>query len=298
MTRVSPSIAELLPTRLPHDFVPVVTMPPTISFEFFPPQSVAATDALLKEIDLLDQLGPSFISVTYGAGGTTRNRTESLVCGLAATKPYPVMPHLTAIGHTHADVKELADAYNLAGVTNVLTLAGDPPADGSPFEGDFRYASELIDAVQGVHPFGIGVAAFPEVHPRSGSRKMDRVHLADKLEKADFAITQFFFDVADYCRLVAELAVLGCSKPIIPGIIPVTNTASIRRFADMNGAKVDEDLFARIDAAESESDKLDIAVEHCVEMIDELLDVGAPGIHFYTLNRSNPVLRVMDAVDL
>lgn len=290
MTRVS----DLLPSNLPLGFEPAVELPPTVSFEYFPPASVAATDALLREIDLLDQLDPAFVSVTYGAGGSTRTRTASLVCGLADTKPYPVMPHLTAIGHTYADVKELADAYYDAGVENVLTLAGDPPADGSPIEGDFRYASELIDAVRGQHDFAIGVAAFPETHPRSSSRKMDRVHLADKLENADFAITQFFFDVDDYCRLVAELAVLGCSKPILPGVIPVTNPESVRRFAAMNGAKVDEALFGRLESAKTEAERVDIAVEQCALMVDKLLDVGVPGIHFYTLNKANPVMRVMD----
>lgn len=290
MTRVN----DLLPSQLPVDFEPAVELPPTISFEYFPPKSVAATDVLLREIELLDQLDPAFVSVTYGAGGTDRHRTANLVCGLAGTKPYPVMPHLTAIGHTHRDIKELADAYHTAGVDNVLTLAGDPPADGSPITGDFRYASDLIDAVRGEHDFGIGVAAFPETHPRSSSRKMDRVHLADKLEKADFAITQFFFDVDDYCRLVGELAVLGSSKPVIPGVIAVTNPESVRRFAKMNGAKVDEALFGRLEAATTEAERLDIATEHCAGMVDKLLDVGVPGIHFYTLNKSNPVMRVMD----
>jgi len=294
VTRVN----DLLPSALPLGFEPAVPLPPTVSFEYFPPKSVAATDALLSEIDLLDQLDPSFISVTYGAGGTTRTRTESLVCGLAGTKPYPVMPHLTAIGHTTAEIKELTESYVEAGVHNVLTLAGDPPADGAPITGDFRYASELIDAVKGVENFSIGVAAFPETHPRSSSRKMDRVHLADKLEKADFAITQFFFDVDDYCRLVGELAVLGCSKPVIPGVIPVTNPASVRRFADMNGAKVDEVLFARLESAATEAERLDIAVEHCAGMVDKLLDVGVPGIHFYTLNKANPVMRVIDICGL
>jgi len=289
VTRVSDLLADRFASASTNDDD---TRPPALSFEFFPPKSVAATNQLLREISTLDRLDPAFISVTYGAGGTTRTRTDSLVCGLSAIKPYPVMPHLTAIGHTTADIKEIIDSYDRAGVRNILALAGDMPQSGPPPVGDFRFASELVDEVKGFGDFAVGVAAFPEVHPRSSSRKIDRVHLSDKLEKADFAITQFFFDVDDYCRLVGELTVLGSSKPIIPGVIPVTNPTTIRRFAEMNGANVPEELFAKLEAADDE-DRQKIAIDHASELVSKLLELGVPGLHFYTLNKAAAVTQVV-----
>lgn len=266
--------------------------PPTVSFEFFPPKSVRATNELLTEIARLDRLDPSFISVTYGAGGTTRTRTDSLVCGLSAMKDYPVMPHLTAIGHTTADVKEIMDSYVRAGVENVLVVAGDPPEDGAEPVGDFRHAADLVDELRGLGDFGIGVAAFPEVHPRSSSRRFDRIHLADKLHKADFGITQFFFDPEDYFRMIGELTALGCSTPVVPGVIPVTRPNSVARFAEMNGAKVPTELFSQLDAASPE-DRIEIAVDHAAQLTASLLDAGVPGVHFYTLNEAEVVTRVI-----
>jgi len=256
VTRVSDLLADRFASASTNDDD---TRPPALSFEFFPPKSVAATNQLLREISTLDRLDPAFISVTYGAGGTTRTRTDSLVCGLSAIKPYPVMPHLTAIGHTTADIKEIIDSYDRAGVRNILALAGDMPQSGPPPVGDFRFASELV---------------------------------ADKLEKADFAITQFFFDVDDYCRLVGELTVLGSSKPIIPGVIPVTNPTTIRRFAEMNGANVPEELFAKLEAADDE-DRQKIAIDHASELVSKLLELGVPGLHFYTLNKAAAVTQVV-----
>lgn len=270
---------------------------PPISLEIFPPRTVAATNDLLSELARLDRLDPAFVSVTYGAGGTTRTRTDSLVCGLSALKEYPVVPHLTAIGHTHADIKAIVDSYVLSGVENLMILRGDPPVDGSDLQGDFRYATDLVTEVRGQGDFDVGVAAFPETHPHSSSRRMDRIHLADKLDKADFAVTQFFFDAAHYRQLVAELAAVGCTKPIIPGIMPVTNTESVARFAAMNGTTIPQELFAHLDEASAE-DRLAIAVDHCVHLVDELIADGVPGLHFYTLNKADAVKSVVAALDL
>lgn len=266
---------------------------PVLSYEFFPPKSVAATDVLLKQITLLEDSNPDFVSVTYGAGGTTRNRTASVVCGLAATRDYPVMPHLTAAGHTLAEVKEISQAYADAGVENMLVLGGDPPKKKSMMASDYRYATDLMTDVQSMHNFCVGVAAFPEIHPRSSSRRMDRVHLADKLEQADFGITQFFFHADRWCEMMGELTVMGSSTPVIPGVLPVTNPESARRFAAMNGTTVDEELFQRLESADSAEEREDIAVEHAVGLVDDLLDAGAPGIHLYTLNQAGPSLRVV-----
>jgi len=271
---------------------------PTVSFEYFPPKSLAATDRLLAEIDKLDAVDPDFVSVTYGAGGTTRTRTSSIVCGLSAEKPYPVMPHLTAIGHSRKDVNEILDAYVTTGVDNVLVLAGDPPSNGSPSSGDFQFASELVDHVRGVGDFCVGVAAFPETHPRSVDRDTDRNHLAAKLSKADFGVTQFFFDAKVYSEMMTDLSVLGSTEPVLPGVMPIANTESIRRFAEMNGAAVPEELFARIEGADSETARHDIAVTQAAELVADLLAAGAPGIHFYTLNKAELVLDVIEAAGL
>lgn len=268
---------------------------PSLSYEFFPPKSVAATDALLKQITLLEDSNPDFVSVTYGAGGTTRNRTASLVCGLSATRNYPVMPHLTAAGHTLAEVKEISHAYADAGVENMLVLGGDPPRKPSQAACDYRYATDLLADVQSLQDFCVGVAAFPEIHPRSSSRRMDRVHLADKLESADFGITQFFFHADRWCEMMGELTVLGSSTPVIAGVLPVTNPDSARRFAAMNGTAVDEELFSRLESADSDEEREDIAVEHAVGLVNDLIEAGAPGIHLYTLNQARPSLRVVAA---
>lgn len=270
----------------------------TVSFEFFPPKSVAATDRLLSEITKLDEVEPDFVSVTYGAGGTTRTRTSSIVCGLAAQKPYPVMPHLTAAGHTRADIRDVMSSYSRSGVDNLLVLAGDPPADGSAVVGDYTYASDLVEDVRSLGDFCIGVAAFPEGHPRSTSREDDRAHLARKLDQSEFGITQFFFDAKVYSEMVEDLGVLGATAPVLPGVMPIANTESTRRFAEMNGASVPEDLFAALDGAGSDEQRYEIAVDHAAQLVTDLVDAGAPGIHFYTLNRSAMVLDVIERCGL
>ena len=182
----------------------------TLSFEFFPPADEVAAKQLEKTLDELAGLVPSFVSVTCGVGGDGHDRTRDIVTDICRDRPFPAMAHLTCVGHTSQGVAALLDDYAAAGVANILALAGDPP-DGSAISGDFHYASELVEVVRD-HPanFSVGVAAHPEVHPRSTDRASDRRHLAAKLSRADFAITQFFFDPADYVQLCEELAELGC----------------------------------------------------------------------------------------
>ena len=258
---------------------------PTLSFEFFPPADEVAAKQLAETLDELAALSPSFVSVTCGVGGDGHDRTRTIVADICQDRPYPAMAHLTCVGHTKQGVAALLDDYAASGVANILALAGDPP-DGSAISGDFRYASELVEVVRD-HPsnFSIGVAAHPEVHPRSTDRASDRQFLAAKLNQADFAITQFFFDTADYVRLCNDLADLGCHRPIIPGVMPVIWPKSIRRFADMNGSTVPEALFACLEAL-SIPDRITAAAETAAELSQSLLDVGAPGIHLYTLNQS------------
>ena len=189
----------------------------TVSYEFFPPKSEAAAKALDEALEDLTALDPSFVSVTYGALGTTRAPTRDLVIRIDGERPFPAMPHLTCVGQTSDDLLVLLEQYRDAGIENVLALAGDPPPDGSDPGGDFTYATELIELARSVGDFSIGVAAFPEIHPRSPDRETDRRLLAEKLALADFAITQFFFEAEHHRRLVEELHELGLRHPGDPG---------------------------------------------------------------------------------
>jgi methylenetetrahydrofolate reductase (NADH) len=272
---------------------------PTLSFEFFPPRNDEAERQLEKTIHELAPLRPSFVSVTYGAGGSTRDRTRDIVIDVCRTQPFPAMAHLTCTGHTRAQVAALLDEYAAAGVHNILALGGDPPADGSDAGGDYAYAIELVEQVR-AHPagFSVGVAAHPELHPRSGGdRASDRRHLAAKLAVADFGITQFFFLADDYLRMVDELAALGCETPVLPGIMPAVNVGGLVRMATMNGSVVPAPLLARLEAVADDADVVrEIGIEAATELSARLLDAGVPGLHLYALNRSASTLRIV--VDL
>ncbi|HEX5945022.1 MAG TPA: methylenetetrahydrofolate reductase [Acidimicrobiales bacterium] len=275
----------------------------TLSFEFFPPKTDEAERQLEKSIHELAALQPSFVSVTYGAGGSTRDRTRDIVVQINNDQAFPAMPHLTCSGHTRDQIGRLLDEYADAGIHNILALAGDPPADGSEAVGDFTYATELVELVR-EHPgdFCIGVAAHPELHPRSaGDRPADRRHLADKLAIADFAIAQFFFDADDFLRMVDELDALGSTTPILPGIMPpgATPLSGLKRMAGMNGSVIPTALLDRLEAAADDLEaRRDIAVEVATELSQRLLDAGVPGLHLYPLNRSEIVLRVVAELGL
>jgi methylenetetrahydrofolate reductase (NADPH) len=267
---------------------------PTLSFELFPPKTDEAERALEKCVAELAELRPSFVSVTYGALGSTRERTRDVVVRINAEQAFPAMPHLTCVGHTRADIALLLDQYAAAGIENILALGGDPPADGSEPGGDFEHAIELVEIVR-AHPagFSVGVAAHPEVHPRSPDRASDRRHLAEKLALADFGMTQFFFDADDYLRLVDELADLGCDKPLLPGVMPIATVAGVRRMAAMNGSVIPDALLARLLAVEDQPDEVaKIGVEVASQLGAALLAEDAPGLHLYALNRSASVRQV------
>lgn len=259
----------------------------TFSFEFFPPKTEAAELTLSRTISDLEALHPSFVSITYGAGGSTRQRTQDLVCRLRQETHVEPMAHLTCQGHRRAEIHEILATYAAAEVENILALGGDAPTDGSDLASDYTYASDLLDDVLAEGRFAVGVAAHPEVHPRSTSRESDRRHLADKLRRADFAITQFFFDVDVYVRLIDELAALGVDRPVIPGVMPVTNKSQIQRMAQMSGAAFPAWLAERLAPYEDADDVARVGVEVATELCARLLEVGAPGLHFYTLNRSS-----------
>ena len=266
---------------------------PTLSFEFFPPKTDEAERQLEKALHELRPLGPSFVSVTYGAGGSTRERTRDIVVGIERDTGMTAMAHLTCMGHRAADITALLDEYRDGSITNILALAGDPPADGEPIEGDFTYATELVELVRSHGDFSIGVAAHPEGHPRSPDLESDRRHLASKLALADFGVTQFFFRAEDYLGMVEDLAALGCDTPVVPGIMPVTNARQIQRFAALSGAAFPVELAERFDALGDDADSVRaLGVEVATELCQRLLDEGAPGLHFYTLNRSTATREV------
>ncbi len=269
----------------------------TISFEFFPPRSDAGRLSLGHAIGELEAVRPDFVSVTYGAAGSDRTRTAEVTDWIARDTDLVPMPHLTCRGHTRTDVAQLLLEYRRHGIENLLALGGDPPADGAAAPSDYTYALDLLEDIAATDCFSIGVAAHPEVHPRSTSRADDRRHLAEKLGLADFAMTQFFFDVAHYVRLVEELAELGVDKPVIPGVMPFVNIPALRRMSEMNGTEIPRWLADRLDRCDGPDQVRRLGAEVAIQLSNELLDAGAPGLHIYTLNRAATAKHICQALD-
>ncbi|MBM3670616.1 MAG: methylenetetrahydrofolate reductase [NAD(P)H] [Actinobacteria bacterium] len=259
----------------------------SVSFEFFPPKTDEAQAMLEQTIVDLEPLHPSYVSVTYGAGGSTRDRTHEVVVGINRDTSMTAMAHLTCAAHTRAQMIEVVTSYRDAGIENLLALAGDPPKDLDLPPGEFSYAIDLVRLIRDVGDFSIGVAAHPEPHPRSPSIQADREHTADKLREADFAITQFFFEARHYFDLVESLQALGVDKPVLPGIMPVQSIAGIKRMTEMQGSEFPAWLSEKLHAVEDDPDAVRaVGIQEATNLCRELLDGGAPGLHFYTLNRS------------
>ena len=262
---------------------------PILSFEFFPPKTQQAEENLYKTLEDLAQADPDFVSVTYGALGSTRHTTKEIVINLSNNNPFPAMAHLTCVGHSRLEIAQLLDEYAEAGVDNLLALSGDPIELESGQKSDFHYAMDLVEMIlDHPHDFSIGVAAHPEVHPRSKDRKSDRKHLAEKLELADFAITQFFFYSKYYVELVEELGELGVTKPIIAGVIPVISTETVLRFSKINKVEVNTEFIEQFENTDPQ-DRSAFGIDYAWNLIQEL---EAPGIHIYTLNRSTAGLEL------
>jgi methylenetetrahydrofolate reductase (NADPH) len=257
----------------------------SFSFEFFPPKNDAEQATLVRAMRELEPLEPSFVSVTYRGGRSSRERTHDLVAGMLKTTSLNPMAHLICVAHTRLELAEILVDFRKAGVENLMALGGDPPTDPDAIEGELRYASELVELARAIGGFSIGVAAHPIGHPRSESMEADRDRLAEKLRMADFAVTQFFFRAEEYLGLVDDLRKRGVDKPVLPGIIPVTSLASIPRMAVMGAAVPPEDV-ARMEAAGDDESVRRVGIEIATELCDRLLAEGAPGLHFYTLNKS------------
>lgn len=277
---------------------------PTVSFELFPPKTDAGETGLWETVHKLEPLDPDFVSITYGAGGSTQQRTLRIAEQMVERTDLAVVGHLTCVGATREELRDVIEQYAAAGVTSILALRGDPPEGiGAPWHshpGGLDHADELVRLIGQVGDFTVGVAAFPEVHPESASVDEDARVLATKQDAgASFAVTQLFFRASDYFRLVERSAEHGCTMPILPGIMPVTNLAQIERFAQMSGAEFPVTLAARFhEVADDPQAVRAVGVEVAAELSRELLDGGAPGLHFYTLNRSTATIEVHDALGL
>jgi methylenetetrahydrofolate reductase (NADPH) len=247
----------------------------------------------------LEGLEPSYVSVTYGAGGTTRERTHDLVVGIDRDTTMTSMAHLTCAAHTRAELVAIVERYRDAGIDNILALGGDPPRDLDLPPGELEYAVELVELIRGVGDFSIGVAAHPEPHPRSASRESDRRHTAEKLAAADFAITQFFFDADHYFDLVGSLHQLGVDKPVIAGIMPATSIGSIKRMSEMQGSEFPAWLSEKLHAVGDDPAAVRaVGIAEATKLCAALLDGGAPGLHFYTLNRSTATREIYENLGL
>jgi methylenetetrahydrofolate reductase (NADPH) len=271
----------------------------SFSFEFGPPRTEQMEETLARTLVELEPLGPSYVSVTYGAGGSTRERTHDLVVQILRDTSMVPMAHLTCACHTRAELVEIVERYRDAGIDNILALGGDPPKDLDLPEGELKYAIELVRLVRGVGDFCIGVAAHPEPHPRSPSRAEDRRHTAEKLAEADFAITQFFFDAEHYFDLVDTLRSLGVHKPVIPGIMPVTSIANVKRMAELQGSEFPKWLSDKLHAVEDDAAAVRaVGIDEATKLCATLLEGGAPGLHFYTMNRSTATREIYENLGL
>lgn len=271
----------------------------TFSFEFSPPKSAAASLSLGRTIAELEPLAPSFVSVTYGAGGSTREHTRDTVLWVKRETNVSPMAHLTCVGHTRAEIEDIIATYVDAGIENVLALAGDPPKDAADARpSDYVYATDLIEHLRSISHLSIGVAAHPEGHPRSPDLATDRRYLAEKLRMSDFATTQFFFDIDHYLSLVNDLADLGVTKPIVPGIMPVTNIKQVERMSELSGAAFPDWLRLRLESGATPEDVRRIGVEAATELCAALLEAGAPGLHFYTMNTSTATREIYTQLGL
>lgn len=271
---------------------------PTMSFEFFPPKTPSGMTALRTAIRELEILKPDFVSVTYGATGSSREHTIEATRFIQQETTVATMGHLTCVGQTKTDIVSTLDSYAQAGVKHILALRGDP--EGGPtapwqtHENGLNNASELVKLIKDKGDFCVGVAAFPDAHPENRDFMLDAKILLDKQNAgAEFAITQLFFRAQAYFDLVERVRSLGCTLPIIAGIMPVTDIKQVQRFAELSGAELPKPMVQRLQAAPDPSSVTEIGVQLATELCQELLAAGVPGLHFFTQNRSNATKQIL-----
>jgi len=274
---------------------------PTLSFEFFPPKSDEGFAALYKTIDELKPLQPSFVSVTYGAGGSTRAKTVELTEKVQSSLGIRAMSHLTCVGHTQDEIGSILNDLWEKGIRNVLALRGDPPAGAASFvptPGGFAFSQELVKFIRSRHDFCIGVAGYPEGHPSCLNLTRDLEHLKGKIDAGGNVITtQLFFDNDDFLRFRDKVRALGVKSPIVAGIMPIGNVSQIKRFVGMCGAKIPQGLLLHLESLESSADAVyQAGVDYAVRQCRELLDKGVDGLHFYTLNKSKATADIVRAL--
>jgi len=274
---------------------------PTFSIELWPPRSPAAEAKLELALPILAALHPTFTSITYGAGGSTREKTHDLVLRIKRETPIEPMAHVTTAAHSKRELVFILERYMAAGVENILALRGDPPLSGDlelP-PGELIYALDLVKLARSLGDFSIAVAAHPQGHPDSPNLKVDRLRLARKLELADMAITQFFFVADDYFRLVDDLDKLGVSKPVLPGVMAPTSLKTLERMAELSGAKIPDRVRQLLYGAGNDANAIkSIGVGIATELSEELLKRGAPGIHVYTMNEAGTTVEICKRLGL
>ena len=276
----------------------------TISFEFFPPRAAEGIPGVLDTVsELTDAYSPDFISVTYGAGGSTRHFTEEITVKAKESSGVEVMAHLTCAGQTVDELDEVLQMLEGAGIENVIALRGDPPRGENEFtvtEGGFSHASELVSHIKANYEFGIAAACYPEGHTEAASLKQDLEYAKLKVDSgADFLITQLFFDNNDYFAFAEKAAAGGIGVPVIPGILPVLSGPQIRRFTSLCGSKIPEDLDAELNRLGDDDDSVrELGIDYAARQVEGLLAAGVPGVHFYVLNRSYSVSRILDRLGI
>jgi methylenetetrahydrofolate reductase (NADPH) len=268
--------------------VDILASGPSSSFEFFPPKTPAAEAQLEDALAELEPLGPSFVSVTYGAGGSTRERTHDLVVRINRDTSMTAMAHLTCAAHSRVELADIVTRYRDSAVDNILSLGGDPPKELGLPPGELTHAIELVTLVREIGDFSVGVAVHPEGHPASTDRIRDRQRQAEKLAVADFGLSQFFFDADVWFEFLGDLDALGVNTPVIPGIMPVTNVRSVKRMSEMAGAEFPRQLEQRLHAVEDDEEAMRaVGIQAATELCRDLMAGGVQSFHFYTLNRSS-----------